>query len=209
MDRKLGHEVYVRGRPFNIQLLSILALWFFTSATPLFGDILSNSEPSSSEIANQAGFSIEAFEKMTDGPVQWVTAGQGVLVYGAGQEAYLAPEETPDITVASLTFDHNISEALILGRLAFLSEEGVGLRILDLEDPSNPIDLGSYDLPGTTFHLAHWGGFLFIGGEDGGVRVLEVFPPGSEPSFERPRTPVERTRVFLDWRTHHGDGNLR
>jgi plastocyanin len=129
-------------------------------------------------------------------PTDWVTAGGGVLLYGAGKHLFLAAEETPDVIIASLDFDHDISEALILRKHAILSEDGLGLRILDLEDPSNPIDLGSYDLPGTAFHLASWGSLLFIGGDEGGVRVLEVFSGGHEHTRNTPQLLFEERGFF-------------
>ena len=85
---------------------------------------------------------------------------------------------------------------MIVGRHAFLSEEEVGLRILDLEDPSNPVDLGTYNLPGTVLHLAGWGPFLFIGGEEGGVRVLEVVAHGSEHSSNALQLPLQEREFF-------------
>ena len=53
---KLGQGVYVRGRPFRIPPLSILVIWFFISATSLFGNALSNTEPTSSEIGESSCF---------------------------------------------------------------------------------------------------------------------------------------------------------
>jgi plastocyanin len=191
MERVSEQKIYGGYHRCGILSVFILTICFFIFPTSEFAISFPNTEPFSPNIGNQALFDIEAVGKITEVPVQWVTAGAGVLAYGAGQHVYFAPEETPNVIIASLTFDHKISEALILGKHAFLSEEGLGLRILDLEDPSNPTDLGSYDLPGTVFHLASRGNFLFVGGQKDGVRVLEVFPRGHEPSSSVPPFPFE------------------
>ena len=118
---------------------------------------------------------------MADFPVDWVAAGGGVLAYGAGQHAHFALPGDPFAVVSTLPFNKTILEALILGRYAFFSEEGLGLRLVDLGLPSQPVDLGFYPLSGTTFHLASWGNFLFVAG-DQGVRVLEFsFPQPNDP----------------------------
>ena len=180
MKRASEQKIYGTCRHCGTLSVLTLMMCFTLYATSLFANPFSNSEPYSPDGGNQSLFGIEAVGKIAEIPVHWVTAGTGVLAFGAGQAVYIAPEETPDVIVASLTVDRNISEALILGKHAFLSEEGLGLRILSLEDPSNPADLGVYDLPGTIFHLARRGRFIFVGGDGGGVRILESLTPGQE-----------------------------
>ena len=67
-------------------------------------------------------------DKRTDSPVHWVAAGGGVLAYGAGRHVDFALEGDPFTTVSHLSFDEVISEALILGKYALLSQEGLGLQ---------------------------------------------------------------------------------
>ena len=76
--------------------------------------------------------------------------------------------------MASLSLDHAVSEGLVLGRYAYLAQDRFGLRMFDLEDPSNPIDLGFHDLVGPASHLASWGNLLLVG--DGGpvIRLFEI-----------------------------------
>jgi len=63
---------------------------------------------------------------------------------------------------------------LILGKFALLSQEGLGLRMIDLSVPSNPLDAGLYPLTGATFHLATWGNLLFVSGIDPGIQIFEL-----------------------------------
>ena len=151
--------------------IRILFLFFISSFfSPAINSFAIESSPS--KIPNDSLFTVATVEKMVDLPVHWVAAGGGVLAYGSGQQVYFAPEENPYEAISSLSFDTAISEALILGRYAFLAQEGLGLRILDLQDPSNPIDLGLYPLSGASFRIANWGNLLFVG--DGrGIQVLE------------------------------------
>ncbi len=128
----------------------------------------------SSEIPNDSVFHIVPLDKITDSPVHWVTAGGGVLAFGSGQQVYFSLEEDPSIILASLSLDHAVSEGLVLGRYAYLAQDRFGLRMFDLEDPSNPIDLGFHDLVGPASHLASWGNLLLVG--DGGpvIRLFEI-----------------------------------
>ena len=109
-----------------------------------------HTAPSDPSFTNPA-FSIATRDKRTDVPVQWVSAGGGVLAYGAGQHVDFAFEHAPFSPISHLSFDGVISGALILGKYALLSQEGLGLRMIDLSMPSNPLEIGYYSLGGTVF----------------------------------------------------------
>jgi plastocyanin len=162
-------------------VFSILLLVFHVGA--VFANPTALSDPAwppSSEISNLSPYHIVPLDKIVDSPVRWVTAGGGVLAFGSGQWVGFSLEEDPSTIISSLSFDHTVSEGLVLGRHAFLSQDGLGLRILDLEDSSNPVDLGFYALLGSAFHLASWGNFLFVGDDRDGVRALEIYPSEQE-----------------------------
>jgi hypothetical protein len=172
MDRKSKPNLpsnVPNNRLFRFSLSFILVACFFNPATSLLG-IASPSDPSSSGPA----FSIAAVDKMADFPVHWVAAGGGVLASGAGQHVDFALVNEPFSPVSRLSFEGVISGALILGRYAYLSQESLGLRLVDLENPFNPVDLGFYPLSGTIFQLANWGNLLFVGGANNGVQIFEL-----------------------------------
>jgi hypothetical protein len=181
------------SRRFLLLILFIVFLFTFT-ITP----IAASSPPN---IPNHPTFRIATVEKMADSPVQWVTAGGGILAYGAGQQASFAPVNDPFSPVSHLTFDKVISEGLMLGRIALLSQEGLGLRMIDLRVPSNPLDLGIYPLSGTTFHLAAWGNLLFVSGVDPGIQIFEISFSDMQDSslnlFNRGTIPVDDSIMAL------------
>jgi plastocyanin len=127
-------------------------------------------QPSAQELA----FQVAAVDKKTDIPVYWVTADGGVLSYGAGQHADFALAKDTFSSISHLSFEGVVTGGLIIGKYAYLSQEGLGLRIIDLEVPSNPIDLGFYPLSGSTFRLSNWGNLLFVGGTSDGIQIFEL-----------------------------------
>ena len=165
-DRSLNIRI---NRLFKYSLHFSLVIGFFVPVSAFWG----NTALSNPFFPNPE-FSIATMDRRIDFPVQWVTAGGGVLAYGAGQHVDFALEGDPLATVSHLTFDGVISEALVLGKYAFLSQEGSGLRLIDLEVPSSPLDMGVYPLSGSSFRLAMWGNLLFVGGTDFGIRIFEL-----------------------------------
>ena len=172
MDRKFELET-IQNIPvkhlFRISWFFCLTVCFIIPGAVFFGNALPLSQPSP-----DPGFSVAVVDKMAHLPVQWVAAGGGVMAYGAGQHVNFASIDEPFFPVSHLTFDGAISEALILGKYALFSQEGLGLRMIDLSDPSDPLDLGFYPLSGTAFHLATWGNLLFVAGVDPGIHIFEL-----------------------------------
>ncbi len=161
----LGRKCWVQG--LKSTLISLVLPAFLILTFSISGSAL---ESSTSDLT----FHVATVDKLTGFPVHWVAAGRGVLAYGAGQDVGFALVNEPFSPVSHLSFDGTISGALILGRYAYLAQEGLGLRIIDLEIPSNPVDLGFYPLSGATFHLANDGNLLFVGEVSGGIQMFEL-----------------------------------
>jgi plastocyanin len=162
-------------------LLTLLSVFTFSSPGR-------SAEPSGSPPGKDpapATFDIATLDRMADSTVQWVAAGGGVLAYGAGVNVNFALDGDPFSPVSQLTLDGVISEALVLGKYALLSEEGSGIRLIDLSVPASPRNLGFYPLIGTTFRLANWGNLLFVAGSDPGVRIFKLsFASGQDRPFD-------------------------
>ena len=148
----------------------------------LFFILVPAAWPAEPSTANGSEFHVIHLGKITGGPVEWVAAGGGVLAYGSGREINFALEEKPDEIVSSLSFDQDVSQLLILGRHAIIGQEGSGIRLFDLDNPSEPIDLGLYTFPVSASHLASWGNLLLVG--DGGpvVRLFDIRLPEDQSS---------------------------
>jgi hypothetical protein len=154
-------------RSLKAALFSLIlpTCFIFAPVTP--GNSLDPSGPA-------AGFQVALVDKMADFPVQWVAAGGGVLAYGAGQHVDFSPVKEPFSPISHLSFEGVISGGLIIGKYAYLSQEGLGLRIIDLDVSSGPVDMGFYPLSGSTFRLANWGNLIFVGGTSDGVQIFEL-----------------------------------
>ena len=129
---------------------------------------------------------IVAVDKIADGSVEWVAVGADVLAYGSDQRVVFCLVEEPSAPVSSLTFDGVISEAVIIGNHAVLSEAGQGLRIVGLRVPSDPVNMGVFPLSGEAFHLAGWGNVVFVSGikrgTQAGIARLELLRSGRPDS---------------------------
>ncbi len=178
-------------------IVPFLILFFVIALTarpgePSTTNSINSASPPPSEIPYDSAFQIVPSDKISDSPVHWVTAGGGVLAYGSGRQIHFVLEVYPFEIVSSLSFDQDISQALILGRYAFIGQESSGIRLLDLADPFEPIDLGLYTLPISASHLASFGNLLLVG--DGGplIRLFEI------DLSEDQGSPTASQTVFVD-----------
>ena len=190
------------SRPNRSLEIRINRLFKYSLCLSLILCVLGPVRPFSADISydqslSNPAFSITTVDKTAEFPVQWITAGEGILAYGTGRRASLALENEPFSPVSDLTFDGVISEALILGKYALLSQDSLGLRMIDLNVPSSPIDFGFYPLSGSVFHLASWGNLLFVSGVEPGIQVFEVSFPDMQSMETLPFQLIERGTISL------------
>ena len=91
----------------------------------------------------------------------------------------------------------------LLGERAYVAAGSGKLRILDISDPANPVELGSFD-PGSgpTLGVQAFGGIAYVTQGAGGVRIVDVSDPANPlllGSF-LPAGPTSSHAVLL-----HGD----
>lgn len=77
----------------------------------------------------------------------------------------------------------------------YVSEEYVyvaawdaGLRVVNVSDPTNPVEVGFYDTPGYALAVHVVGGYAYVADGDAGLRVIDVSDPAapSEAGFYDP-----------------------
>ncbi|HXV13011.1 MAG TPA: FlgD immunoglobulin-like domain containing protein, partial [Candidatus Krumholzibacteria bacterium] len=74
------------------------------------------------------------------------------------------------------TTGFNLSVA-VSGDLAFIGDTGNGLRVLDIEDPANPVLLGTAAPPFACFDIVAHGDLVFVADGAGGLRIVDVTDP--------------------------------
>ena len=65
----------------------------------------------------------------------------------------------------------------IVGNYAYVAIESEGIRILDISNPVNPVEIGSCSTPGTAFSIAHSGDHLYVADGYSGLRIINVSDP--------------------------------
>lgn len=66
----------------------------------------------------------------------------------------------------------------VVGKLAYVAEDGMGLSIIDLADPTQPVRLGSVELPyDYPFDVTVEGSHAFVADGGAGVQVCDVSDP--------------------------------
>jgi len=132
-------------RPLGLTLCFAFALWAQTL------------------LASASGASaLGPLQPLHTAPAQWVAEGGGLLVYGSGERVHFALADRPRETVSTLTLSAPVSGGAVVGRYAYLAQDGLGLRVLDLVLPSDPADLGLIPLQGSTFRVTQWADYLVV-----------------------------------------------
>jgi hypothetical protein len=62
----------------------------------------------------------------------------------------------------------------VAGGYACVADGGAGLRVVDVSDPSNPKEVGSYETPGYATGMAVAGDYAYVTDEGAGLHVVDV-----------------------------------
>lgn len=123
--------------------------------------------------ASSATSALGPLQPLHTAPARWVAEGGGLLVYGSGERVHFALPDRPQETISALSLSAPVSGGAVVGRYAYLAQDGLGLRVLDLALPSNPADLGLIPLQGAAFRVTQWSDYLVVSSE-GSMSVLAL-----------------------------------
>jgi len=84
------------------------------------------------------------------------------------------------ITVGAMEFPGIARDVEIADQFAYVAAQSAGLRIIDISNPSAPLEVAIVDTPGTAVGVEVVGGFAYVAdGSAGGLRVIDVSDPSS------------------------------
>ena len=70
-------------------------------------------------------------------------------------------------------------EVAVDGGYAYAMASDAGLRVVDVQDPTDPHEVGFYDTPGSARHGAAGNGYVYVADNDGSARVIDVHDPAN------------------------------
>jgi hypothetical protein len=67
--------------------------------------------------------------------------------------------------------------AAVRGQTAFVADQSAGLRVLDLADPAEPVEIGSLQLPGRALAVTLDGDVAYVAAREAGLRLVDITRP--------------------------------
>jgi len=67
----------------------------------------------------------------------------------------------------------------VSGGYAYVADWNAGLRVIDVSDPENPVEIGYYDTPGYAHGVYISGSYAYVADGDWGLRVIDVSDPSN------------------------------
>jgi hypothetical protein len=71
------------------------------------------------------------------------------------------------------------SDVAVSGDHAFVADGSIGLQVMDISNPSNPVLAGSYDVPNDASSVAVAGNYAFVAGGESGLYVIDISDPSN------------------------------
>ena len=124
--------------------------------------------------------SLELVGEWVFGPCCAVTTVGDIAYFGDGDVLDIVDFSQPasPVTLARLRVPgHWIVDICVSGDYAYVSQEKSGLHVIDVSNPTNPIEIGSYVPGGTVRRVAVSGSIVYVVVWEMGLRVLDVSDP--------------------------------
>ena len=87
-------------------------------------------------------------------------------------------------------------DVFVTNSYAYVAADGL-LSILNISDPSNPVQVGSYDTPGSTRGVYVSGNYAYVADSSSGLRVIDISTPASPSEVGYYDTPGSAVGVFI------------
>ncbi|MEA3377523.1 MAG: hypothetical protein U9R72_15150 [Chloroflexota bacterium] len=84
---------------------------------------------------------------------------------------------TPTEVGSTTPFPQFVEGIAVSGTLAYAADGVAGLRIVDVSDPRNPIEVGAYDTPGYAEGVTVAGQYAYVADGHYGLRIVDVSEP--------------------------------
>jgi len=102
-----------------------------------------------------------------------------------------------DVTPSWLSFSPIDIDIFIVGNYAYIAEYSIGLGIMNISDPVNPVLVNLIDTPGIAFGVHVSDGYAYIADGEGGLQIINVDPPESASIVKTVELPGKAYHVYV------------
>ena len=85
----------------------------------------------------------------------------------------------------------------VSGNYAFVADGLYGVRIIDVSDPTNPVEISYYDSPGIAHKVFVVSNLLFVADGPEGLRIVDITNPLSPVEISHYNTPGNATGIYV------------
>ena len=126
-------------------------------------------ERSSLHMVGQVGGRTE--DVAVQGDYAYVAVGLRLVVLDVSQPI------TPTEIGSTTPFPQFVAGVTVSGTLACVADGMAGLRIVDVSNPSAPVEIGVYDTPGYAEDIAVAGQYAYVADGHCGLRIVDISDP--------------------------------
>ena len=141
--------------------LFLVAAWPHSAATA--------THPASLQMVGQVGGAIRTVA--LQGNSAYVGVGLRLEVVDVSDPA------NPQVIASTSPFAHSVEDIAVSGTLAYLAAGGSGLRIVDLSNAEQPVEVGHWESPGYAEGVTVTGSTAYLADGPYGLRVIDVSDP--------------------------------
>jgi hypothetical protein len=182
--------------PRILVILIVLSFFLGLSNTPITAGPAERDEVESVGQTIQGAWELEYIGGI-NGPITAV-AVQGSYAYVGDINGLMVMDisnpASPTPVSRTLSSIHYVPDVTVAGNLAYVTAGTDGLRVVEISDPANPLEIGFHDTLGQAEDTVISGNYAYVADLGSGLRVVDVSNPSS---------PVE-VGAFSGWTNTYG-----
>lgn len=194
------NPVFETSHKFTYSVFDLDAVGNYLYVANYFGglQIMDVSNPSSPAVTGNVAFPNRKviYDVACDGQYAYVSGSAG---YGLPFSVIDVRNPSAPVKIAEIAELTSISDLYISGSYVYAACYRDGLRVIDVNDPGNPVVVGSYQNEDfTPWELVVKGNYIFACGWEKGFYVVDVNDPANPLPIDHYQTPSRADAVFVD-----------